>query len=193
MKDGRVVDQGRYDQLMEVDRWDQTFRKMAIAQRTDPVSLKYGISAGSIDEKNGVMLEALAPVGLVSGTHLNRSQSRTSLSGDASPPSVNDWTVRPSSQHHTGPIDGDVSQPVSPEGQKEQRGRQGFLKLVHSARWLFLIGALAGVFAGSAFPLVGWMTGESIRSLSDPPALSEINTWSLWFLILAIVYWFVQL
>jgi ATP-binding cassette subfamily B (MDR/TAP) protein 1 len=59
--------------------------------------------------------------------------------------------------------------------------------------WVFSAGFFGALLAGAAFPIAGWMTGGSVKSLSDVTFRPETNTWSLWFLILAFVVLFLYL
>ena len=240
MKDGRVVDQGRYEELMDKNRPDQTFRHLAITQRADPDVADDDVPEESMNKENNALegkWNAVAPLPVApngrdqpitsafstsdrtavdtmhhhDGTHLHPGHVRKASSiSRVKRPDI-PWTAsgRGSTmfQHEHGLEDAasalyrnisrntaltdgeDVEQAVTPEMGKEERRQsfQRFFKLIKSQKWFFLVGTLGGIIAGGSFPIAGWMTGEAVHSLSDAYANPGINTWALWFLILAII------
>ncbi|GHJ89384.1 hypothetical protein NliqN6_5786 [Naganishia liquefaciens] len=240
MKDGRVVDQGRYEELMDKNRPDQTFRQLAITQRADPDVADDNVPEDSMYKEKETLegewsaIEPL-PVGPIGrdqpitsafstsdqtavdstrhndGQHLHPAHIRKASSISRLKRPDIPWTasgrgstmfqhehgledaasvLHRNTSRNTALTDGeDVEQAVSPEMGKEERRQsfQRFLKLVKSQKWFFLIGTLGGIIAGGSFPIAGWMTGKAVHSLSDAYANPGINTWALWFLILAII------
>jgi hypothetical protein len=69
----------------------------------------------------------------------------------------------------------------------------GFIQLIRPQKWFFIIGSVGGICAGSSFPVAGWMLGEAVQSLTDTLARPDVNTWSLWFLLLSIMDLFIYL
>jgi ATP-binding cassette subfamily B (MDR/TAP) protein 1 len=57
-------------------------------------------------------------------------------------------------------------------------------------KWLLLAGTLGSAIGGGAFVVSGWLTGNAVSSLSIPDddarMRSEMNRWSLWFLVVAL-------
>lgn len=246
MKDGRVVDQGRYEELMEKDRPDQTFRQLAITQRADPDVADDDVPENSMDKDNDTLeikWNAVGPLPVApsgrdqpvtsafstsdrtavdtthhyDGTHLYPGHIRKASSiSHFKRPDI-PWTasgrgstmfqhehgledaasaIYRTSSRNTALTEGeDVEQPISPEMEKEERRQsfRRFFRLIKSQKWFFLTGILGGILAGGSFPIAGWMTGEAVHSLSDAYANPGINTWSLWFLILAIIDLFIYL
>lgn len=244
MKEGRVVDQGTYAELMDKHRPDQTFRHLAITQRADPDVADDEVPEDSMDKELPAQdIEDIEPVPTApagraqptfptfstSGTtavdsdpvqhstHVRpeRLRKQSSLSRLKRP--ENTWTVsgrgstmfqhehamddksnslQPTGSRTTAQTnEEDLEQPISPELEKEERRRsvRNFFKLLKSQRWFFIIGTVGGLIAGGSFPIAGWMTGEAVHSLSDQSARPSINTWSMWFLILAIIDLFIYL
>jgi ATP-binding cassette subfamily B (MDR/TAP) protein 1 len=239
MKDGRVVDQGRYEELMQKDRRDQTFRQLAITQRVDPDVADDDVPEDSMNKEDDALEGKWSEVGPLPVAPNGRDQPITSAFSTSDRTAVDTSHLHDGTHHHPGGIrkpsisrlkrpdipwtasgrgstmfqhehgledaasalyktnsrntaltDGeDVEQAVSPELEKEERRQsfQRFFKLIKSQKWFFTIGIIGGVLAGGSFPLAGWMTGEAVHSLSDANANPGINTWSLWFLIMAII------
>ncbi|KAJ9093316.1 hypothetical protein QFC20_007139 [Naganishia adeliensis] len=242
MKDGQMVDQGTYEELMEKNRPDQTFRQLAITQRADPDIAEDDVPEDSMNKQNDALeqewdtLDPLptAPSGRAqpvtsvvspsektavdtahshdgshshppkfyrsSFSHLKRPDIPFTASGRGSTMFQHEHGLEDaasalyrSGSRVTATDGGDVEQAVSSELDKEERRRslQRFYQLLKSQRWFFTIGIIAGVLAGASFPIAGWMTGEAVHSLSDRFAHPGINTWSLWFLILAVIDLFI--
>ncbi|KAJ9101252.1 hypothetical protein QFC21_003471 [Naganishia friedmannii] len=242
MKEGRVVDQGTYAELMDKHRPDQTFRHLAITQRADPDIADDEVPEDSMDmEPPALDFETVGPIPTApsgraqttfstfstSGTtavdsdpvhhsghvrperlrkqssqsRLKRPDNTWTVSGRGStmfqhehPTDDNGTMIHPTTSRTTAQTgDEDLEQPISPELEKEERRRsvRNFFKLLKSQRWFFIIGTVAGLIAGGSFPIAGWMTGEAVNSLSDRFSRPGINTWSMWFLILAIIDLFI--
>jgi hypothetical protein len=210
MKKGKVVDQGTYDELIEPNRPDPTFRNLAIAQRADSEFADYHTPAESIDEKDSavakeryqeqplahVLVESVSPVASLPHNGIPLSAKDAGLTGD-------EWDSRhrcPSDRKSASFTrdtvgDGDCEQPIPAAIEKGERCRslRGFARLMQSQKWLFLIGISAGILAGTSYPIAGWMTGEVVHSLSDASVRPGISTWALWFLVMAIIDLFVFL
>lgn len=158
LRHGRMIDQGSYGDLVCQDRPDQTFRKMVI-------------------EKAMVAETGLELSGAVVRLEKTRSTSKTAEEDSRLPHQL--------SQH-------DMTRDLEAlswgtETQAETKAGSAVVQTMPNRRWLFCGGFAGAVLAGTAFPIAGWMTGGSIRSLSDVTFRPRTNTWSFWFLILAFV------
>lgn len=245
MKDGQVVDQGTYEELMEKDRPDQTFRHLAITQRADPDIADDDVPEDTMNKQNDALQQEWDTVEPLPTAPSGRAQPVISVVSPSEKTAVDTAHAHEGSHHHppkfhrssfsshlkrpdipftasgrgstmfqhehgledaasalyrsgsrgTATDSGDVEQPVLPELDKEERRRslQRFYQLLKSQRWFFTLGIIAGVLAGASFPIAGWMTGEAVHSLSDRFAHPGINTWSLWFLVLAVIDLFIYL
>lgn len=170
MKDGQVVDQGRYHELMEKDRPSQTFRQLAVAQRAE-AKLDAEVHRESIYKQTEGSTQ--------SACGLAAPLSATSIQLGANPP-------------------GDVQnleKSFSPNVGLDDQSRtvERFFALLKSQKWLFTIGVISGLIAGASLPLSAYMLGQAIYSLSDHFARPTVNTWSLWFLAMAFVNLFMFL
>jgi ATP-binding cassette subfamily B (MDR/TAP) protein 1 len=158
LRHGRMTDQGSYGDLLCQDRPDQTFRKMVI-------------------EKAMVAETGLEPSGAVVRLERTRSTSNTAEEDSRLPHGL--------SQHD---MTRDLEALSRGTGtQAETKAGSAVVQTMSKRRWLFCVGFAGAVLAGTAFPIAGWMTGGSIRSLSDVTFRPRTNTWSFWFLILAFV------
>lgn len=171
MKDGRVVDQGSYEDLMDKDRLDQTFRQLAMMQLLKPENLDDDVSMSRLTE-------------LESETSAAPFRNVDSPS-DAARPSVRVIALDKNN----------IALPTSQSEKKDQRRRllQRFFGLLGSQKWLFLAGILGGLAAGASFPVAQWMYGQAIDSLRDKDVRPSSDTWSFWLLIFAIAVLFVFL
>lgn len=168
MKDGRVVDEGRYEDLMDKNRVDQTFRQLAIAQRAETNIEYVDVPANHVRIQKDL---DVMPYGVISPV------SRIS---PAAPPT-----------YSVLPIDIETAAPL--ELERDERLFRRFLTLLKSQKWFFTIGVLAGLVAGGSMPVSGWMLGESIHSLSNRFARTGVNTWSLWSMVMAFIDLFIYL
>ncbi|KAG8699619.1 hypothetical protein FRC08_005185, partial [Ceratobasidium sp. 394] len=77
------------------------------------------------------------------------------------------------------------------QGDKPLALARRFVKLLSRFKYWMLSGCLSAVCVGASFPLVGWLIGFVVESLSiqddDHRVLSEGRRWAMWFLILAII------
>ena len=239
MKQRRVVDEGRYDELLDEKRPDQTFRDLATLQRTDPIPGVDHVDdmiAGK-DKVNGARSGKLSLVEVPSrpesnagNVQLSRRNSQAAFYREpdshlcasrkwalfcrswpgrlgtrwmSSGKGINkrrEQSTKPGSSAalpftQVAVIDHHDELTMLPDlNEKETHGiARGFLRLVQSQKWFFLIGLSTGVLAGMSFPIAGWMTGKAVHSLSDAKVRPGINTWSLWFLVIAIIDIFVFL
>lgn len=169
MKEGCVVDEGRYEELMEESRPNQEFRQLAITQLLSP-DLAHVDAAPETKAINPVKSS------LEHGALVSRSKALET-----------NYTAQAEVE--------DVEQAFSSVLDEPARHgyMHGFLVLLRHQKWFFIIGTLGGVCAGSSFPIAGWMLGKAVQALSDERARPGINTWSLWFLILSIIDLFTYL
>lgn len=170
MKDGRVVAQGLYEDLMDKDRLDQTFRQLAIAQRAE-TNIEYPhVPANLVGIQNDPDAKPSGVLSPVSST----STAATSTS-----------SALPSDLEHAVPLE--------LEENERPRSLRRFFTLLKSQKWFFTIGIVAGLVAAGSLPLSGWLAGEAIHSLSDRFASPGINTWALWFMVMAFIDLFIYL
>ena len=101
--------------------------------------------------------------------------------------------------HSSGDSASASSDKIDKAKAKEEKRKmlRTFMRFVWEQRLFFLVGIVGGIATGASFPIAGWMTGGTVNSLSiendDARLRSEVNRWSLWFLILAIVDLFIVL
>ena len=216
MQEGRVVDQGRYEELMDKNRLDQTFRQLALTQRADPDFAHKAVADGksnpakhstlASDERDQPMSSGISTSDrtAVELTHEHRETYRqpghvrnASLVYRRKRPDT-PWTASGRGSilfpPEHGPEDPasalhQLEQAVFPEMKKEDRRQSphSISKLITSQKWFYLIGTLGGLSTGVSYPIAGWMTGGAVHSLSDVSAYPGINIWAFWFLILAII------
>lgn len=160
MKEGRVVDQGRYEDLVEKSRPDQTFRQLAMTQLHEVEAV--GDDVPSSD-----------PV-------LGEKSSTVAYSPTQSIASEIWSTTSDKLENNSGVV------PLSLQENERRRSFRRFLTLIASQKWFFLTGAFGGLLAGGSFPVFQWMYGQALESLRDKEAHPSVNTWSMWLLILAI-------
>ena len=216
MKEGRVVDQGRYEELMDKNRPDQTFRQLALTQRADPDLAHDADTDGEGNEaKHGPLasgrrdqpISAAVSTSDCTAVELKREHQATHTQlGHVRKASLVYRRKRPDTPWTTSgrgsllfqPEHGlenpasalrQLEQAVFPEMKKEDRQQSlhRSFSLVTSQKWFCLIGTLGGLSTGVSYPLAGWMTGGAVHSLSDVAVYPGINTWAFWFLILAII------
>lgn len=171
MKEGRVVDQGRYEDLMDKNRPDQTFRKLANMQRVDHDCTDCDTAGEMMSAGSSAMAEERRL--FQPSTGVQTDAKHTTAPCNASSPAVSSRKAN-----------------FEEEKQNEEKGRRSarvFFKHIVSQKGYFITGGLAGVLAGIPYPIVGWMTGNAVHSLSDVKARPGINSWSLWFLVVAII------
>lgn len=86
--------------------------------------------------------------------------------------------------------DGSVHGNKAARKEEKRRLRRTFFRYLNDQKFWFSIGILGALVTGASFPIAGWLTGESVNSLSiegDNERLQrEVNRWALWFLILAL-------
>jgi ABC-type multidrug transport system fused ATPase/permease subunit len=171
MKDGRVVDQGRYEDLMAKDRLDQTFRQLAITQLVKPENLDDDVYiSGPIKPEDDASHAEFHKVDSSSVAAHSSSQA-IALNTDNTA----------------------VAAPLSVETHERRRSLQRFFQLVKTQKWFFLAGTLGGLAAGASFPVAQWMYGQVIDSLLDKDVRPSSNTWVRWMLVFAIAVLFVFL
>lgn len=178
LKDGRLVDQGRYEDLMDEGRPDQTFRQLAMAQSLNSETTNDSESPSDPNSRGSN----------TSDSKLEKVTSSTAICGLTEGGPGRLCTTTPDRGQ-----DGDEA--ISPGmGKHEHReSLSRFFMLLQSQKWFFAIGTLGGLMAGASFPVAQWMYGQAIDSLRDKDVLPSTDTWSMWLLVLAVVDLFVFL
>lgn len=166
MKDGQVVDQGRYEELLQKDRPDQSFRQLAISQRAE---VCHDTEAAEKQTDNSP-----------SFSHTSAQLSTATSSA----------TSTCSQLKTVGPEDvRDLEEAMSTgiDNNDRRRTLKRFFTLLGSQKWLLTIGLVSGLVAGASLPVSAYMLGQAIYALSDQFARPSVNTWSLWFLVMAFI------
>jgi ABC-type glutathione transport system ATPase component len=170
MKDGQVVDQGRYEELVQKDRPDQTFRQLAISQRAE-VQQDPELHIKLVPNQD----DAPSQGSPTSAQLLTETSSATSTCGQLKV---------------VGPEDAQDLEEASSTSIVEddkRRSLKRFFTLLKSQKWLLTIGLVSGLVAGASLPVSAYMLGQAIYSLSDQLARPSVNTWSLWFMVMAFI------
>jgi ATP-binding cassette subfamily B (MDR/TAP) protein 1 len=146
---GRAVHSGTYDELLQPDCPDQTFRSMALVKHTEMPS---------------------------SPASSSRYESSTSLALSPSTPKV----PTPEVPHQVT---------IPPRMLKTSKA---FLNV----KYYLIVGFFVGLAGGASFAIAAWLHGRAVNGLRIPdiPLMrATSNRWALWYLVLAIVTFFVYL
>lgn len=182
---GKVLDQGRYNELITDKREDRTFKDMVDAQQAAVVSAKdqekqqphkSGHAKGDTESGETATPSATAAVTQQS---TDSAAESTQLNRPPGPPrTMTTYTSEDS------PV-------ASPHPDRSSVGRimRKLGGLVKRQKWAFLIGCIGAIIGGGSFPAAAYLTGEAVDSLSiqnDNARLkSESSFWALWFFIIA--------
>ncbi|KAJ1305894.1 hypothetical protein OPQ81_010614 [Rhizoctonia solani] len=166
MSDGRVAEQGTYEELMELGGvFSALVRHQASASQSVP----------SLGEPNSG-----------SGNKGQTSRPSTKVSTPQIP------LYRPiSAVSIKTAVDDSIERGLLVEEQPTQGLTTRFLQLLGRYGYWILIGIAGSICIGASFPIAGWLIGFVVKGLSihgdDERVLWEGRYWAMWFLVLSMV------
>ncbi|KAJ9092545.1 hypothetical protein QFC21_006776 [Naganishia friedmannii] len=175
VRDGAIVDQGGYAQLMDGRRTDQTFRKMALTQdMTDaPTELD-----NSSSHTHSCVIQGETP--MVELITQRRASTRLAARSEKDP-----------SLRHPSMSQVDSNLPSNETEHEDNKFK--FFSLLKTQKWLFPGGVLGAMMAGASFPLAAWMAGHALSTLKNRDIHPGVNTWAMWLFITASLIWVVNI
>ena len=215
MKDGGIVDDGTYQELMAEGRADRTFRNMicpsdvqvyAHVERPSSVSLDYGSAADDCssvsitrspsDVSSEGSTKCLLPTSNASEQDVYGATRQIPAVQTATLPSSTIEVMQcrdlRSTNESSAPRSAELEQVDASKSDKAiNMGRlMGYWQAISGRKLWFSVGLLGAIAAGTGWPIESWLVGEAVHSLSSSAnpvvTATRVNVWALWFLVLAI-------
>ncbi|CAE6445399.1 unnamed protein product [Rhizoctonia solani] len=168
MSNGRVAEQGTYDELMELGG---VFSAL----------VRHQASAGQSTPSSGVSVSGATSKKVETGSaSIKYSAPQVPLYRPVSTVSIAKTAVEDSAER------GLLGKDTQTQGLTTR-----FLQLLSKYGYWILLGVAGSLCIGASFPIAGWLIGSVVESLSiqgdDQRLLREGRYWAMWFLILSMV------
>lgn len=203
MKEGQVVERGRHEQLVEIP--NGLYRKMVMHNR-----IASGMESDD-DELVGDDTSSWRPNQAKKQRYVLPQPEEPVRHHSFSPIAVHDlvsrgaggvlsssWDAcdrRPDHAHEV------VEQNEMAANSKDlespvplRHTKMGWWRLLKGQYWLILSGSILSLCLAASFPIIAWICGDVLEGLGNPnlsQMRSDMNWWTLWFFIIAIIELFV--